>query len=176
MIVSARGIFTVVLMLFALSCGASRNSDAFSQGDTGIQVDRRVNDERIVSILNNSELSDLNDLSGGEEQDLLLKLYAIPVSGSCVPEVHMTCAYEYYLAVSERDEQPRQSVFHLGTVGEIVQVEWKEKAGTDRAYIGLEIANFPKRVLERNPKLEKVTQEYLLEVRAQELKVKDRKF
>ena len=107
----------------------------------------------------------------GATQALLLKLYRIPVSGSCVPEMHMTCAYDYFLAVSEYDEQPSQSVFHLGTVGEIVHIEWMKEAAPNQAFVGLEIANYPRLALERNPELEREAQKYVLEVGVKELKL-----
>lgn len=168
---SIRSVFVAVLLLSgALGCSA-RQGDAPSQGSSAIQINQRISDTRIVKILNNAEVIDLNKLNGGDAQDLLLRLYEIPVSGSCVPETHLTCAHEYYLAVSEYDEQPNQSLFHLGTVGEITGIEWMKATESGKAEIVLQVASYPELAFERHPGLRKATKEYRLEIHVAELRV-----
>ncbi len=154
-------------LLFALGaagCGAARAWPDPPVGNLALELGRRVSDSELVHILNDATVAELNYLEGGEEQDLSLRLYRLPVSGSCVPETHVTCAFDYYLAVSEFDEQPRQSVFHLGVVGEIVDIAWQALSEPDRATLQLKVLNYPADVLERNQKLQRTARAYSLKI------------
>ncbi len=159
--------YQVVVLLAALGCqtsGLSRHPDL---GSTLIQVTKGIPQAEVARVMVSAGVTDLNEIEGGESGDLVVKLFAVPVSGSCVPESHTTCAFDYYLAVSEYDEDPRQSVFHLGVVGEVSEVTWMKSVRPDAASIRLRVANYPRAALDANPSLDESVQEYRLDIRVE---------
>ncbi len=150
---------------------AGYNACAFDAG-LSVQVDERMRDEKIVSILNKAKMTELNKLSPDIKKTLILKLYKIPFSGSCVPETHMTCGYEYYLAVSEYDEMPDQAVWYFGKVGEITAIEWLKQDEVDKALIKFKVRNYPALALERNPDLPKKEKTVTLDVSVNAVRIK----
>lgn len=150
---------------------AGNNACAFDSG-LSVNVDERMRDENIVFILNNAEMTELNKLSPDIEKTLILKLYRIPFSGSCVPETHMTCGYDYYLAVSEYDEMPDQAVWHFGKVGEITAIEWLKQDENDKALIKFKVRNYPELAFQRNPDLPKKEKTVTLDVSVNAVRIK----
>ncbi len=128
-----------------------------SQGQTPPQLgSTRIEDDRLVEILNNATVHELNALPaprGSGKGQLLLRLYALPRSGSCVPQSHQVCSYHYYLAVSEYDEMPRQTVYDLGEVGEIVDPRWLPDDRLGAAWLQLSVSNYPAHAFRSNPGL-----------------------
>lgn len=144
-------------------------------GNIRINSDQKVSDQLIVRILNNSEVADLNKLDKNSSDNLALKLYRVPVSGDCVAETHTICAYDYYLAVSEYDEQPRQSVFYLGAVGEISKINWHKNDKVDQATLSIRVTNYPIAVFKQNPDLNIVSKDYLLHINTLVIHIEDSK-
>ncbi|HVO65173.1 MAG TPA: hypothetical protein VMT12_01730 [Syntrophales bacterium] len=126
----------------------------------------------VVEILNNSERREPDIPSNhqwpkGKHRVMtpyLVKLYSIPVEGSCIPETHMICSHKYYLAVSDYGEAPLQGVFYLGTVGEITQFKWVNTARTD-GIIDVKALNYPEYAFKMNPKLSKISKHYRIEIK-----------
>ena len=85
----------------------------------------KVKNPTLVKILNSAKLQELNALPSAKRwgRQLGIRLYSKEISGSCIPETHMICSHQYYLAVSKYDEAPEQAVYDLGTVGEIIEVQ-----------------------------------------------------
>ncbi len=156
----------VLSVFFMGNCACAQNTVL------SVSENKRIRDEKIVFILNNAEMSDLNKLNPEIEKTILLKLYKIPYSGSCVPETHMTCGYEYYLAVSEYDEMPQQAVYYLGKVGEISEIEWLKQDENDKALIKFVVCSYPQLALERNRQLPKKEKTSTLEVGVNAIKIR----
>ena len=168
--------FPFLLLISVLTVCLSQTACAdTSFGNTRINSDQKVSDQLIVKILNNAEVTDLNKLDKNNSASLALKLYRIPVSGDCVAETHTTCAYDYYLAVSEFDEQPLQSVFHLGAVGGINKINWHKKDEVDQATLSIRVSNYPIAVFKQNPELETVTKDYVMHINTTGIRLNDAK-
>lgn len=137
-----------------------------------IDVDERMGNQKLVFILNNAQITELNKLNPGIQKTLSLKIYKIPYSGSCVPETHLTCGYDYYLAVSEFDEMPNQAVWHLGKVGEITDFQWLKPDENDKALLKFKVLNYSQLALERNKNLLKKEKTLTLSIRVDALRIR----
>jgi hypothetical protein len=125
---------------------------------------KRVTDSTLVEVLNWGEKRDLNKLPGGDHTDLALRLYSVGHSGSCVEETEWVCSYHYVLAVSEHGEQPSQSAFDLGELGEIGAIRWSSPSGAPHVLLELKVRNYPLHALKRNSKLKPQSRTYRLAV------------
>ncbi|OGQ89294.1 MAG: hypothetical protein A2289_02050 [Deltaproteobacteria bacterium RIFOXYA12_FULL_58_15] len=164
-------LFAVMGLLSVAGCHPQMRSPVIALGSTDLQVVKGIADSAVAKTLCNSVVVDLNGLAGGDSSNLAMKLYGVPISGTCVPETQVPCAYDYYLAVSEYDEQPRQSVFHLGVVGEIPVLTWISVSEPDRATLRMTVTNFPQAALDSNPSLRPIVREYLLHIQVQDIAV-----
>lgn len=158
-----------ILLIPAIVACKSQSTDV-ALGNTSIDSIQKETSPLLVKILNNSEVIDVNDNS---PHNLVLKLYKIPVSGDCIAETHAICAYDYYLAVSEYDEQPRQSVFHLGVLGEINQIRWIIDDNLDQATLSIRVTNYPITTLELDSRLKPGSKDYLLHIGTQAIRIED---
>jgi hypothetical protein len=133
----------------------------------------KVKNPTLVKILNSAKLQELNALPSAKRwgRQLGIRLYSIGISGSCIPETHMICSHQYYLAVSEYDEAPEQAVYDLGTVGEIIEVQWLQDRRVDRARINIVVSNYPLHAYMRNSRLVPKTVTYALDVGVNSLKI-----
>ncbi len=104
---------------------------------------KKINDKILVKILNESKMQFLNDLDPKVEKTLSLRLFPVPNSGACVRETEAVCSFDYYLAVSEFDEHPAQSVFFLGQMGELTEFRWAEGAKSDQAKVSWTQLKYP---------------------------------
>lgn len=142
-------------------------------GNIRISNDQKISNPTVINILNNSEVVNINKNKISDSYNLVLKLYKIPISGDCVAETHAICAYDYYLAVSEYDEQPRQTVYHLGVVGEISKIDWRESTNEDEETLQIRITNYPVTVIKQSPKLDIKSKDYLLRISTELIEVVD---
>ena len=136
-------------------------------GRTELALDEAVTSSELIRVLNNTRaIVELVELPAGERQGVLARLYSVPVPGECVPGTHATCAFDYYLAVSEYDEQPRQAVFHLGVAGEITDLAWVSPPSPEAnaATLGFKVASYPASAVSANPNLEKRADRYQIRI------------
>ena len=68
----------------------------------------RLTSHDLVEVLNYGVVRELNSKAHKREEQLRLRLYAIPREGSCVGGSHYVCSYSYYLAVSSSSAQTRR--------------------------------------------------------------------
>lgn len=155
-----------------------------------------IENELLVEILNNSQKKELAPPLP-KRSNFFLRLYSIGEFGTCAPEVEkeVTCSIRYYLAVSDGSLGVPGTVYDLGEVGEITQVEWLEdsKSNVEKVNEGnasdviqfvensgrridrlkLEISNYPAHAFELNPKLIRKSKIVELEISLNSLKIKE---
>ena len=92
------------------------------------------------------------------------KIYKIAKQGSCVPETHFICGFQYLLSTYTLDEYPEVRVYDLGTLGEIL--EWKKTTGSSPKYEEIKVStqNYPRPVLKRNKKRKKLTDKFWIKI------------
>lgn len=158
---------TAVLLL-ALSCGLLAGPAA-AQEPAPLRA-TPVTDSLLVRILNDGVVQEI-ERPRGPPTYLHPRLYRVREEGGCVEDTHMVCGYWYYLAVSEDGEAPRQAVFDLGWIGEVVGAELLAGRGPDRPRLRLTLANYPSHVFryQRNLVLREAV--YLVDLGVDELKI-----
>lgn len=130
---------------------------------------QKINDKVLVRLLNSGQCEDLNQLDKNIEKSVHLRLCAVGNSGDCVRETEGTCSYDYFLAVSEYDEEPEQAVFALGTLGEISEIHWRATTAPDTAVIDLTALRFPAEAIKMNKKLAQSKSAFEINVSARKL-------
>jgi hypothetical protein len=137
---------------------------------TAIQTSR-INHSALIQILNYGEVRELNSSPPKPDQELRLRLYAVPQEGNCVPDATVVCSHHYYLAVSAYLNGLGEAVYDLGEMGEIGGVEWLPTKRTLTASVKLHVTNYPEHVITANKSLVKAQRQYELEVSLDRLSV-----
>ena len=133
-------------------------------GQQGAIRVERVDEPGFVRLLNSATMQELNELQPRVAKTLSLRLFSVAVQGACVEHTHWVCEHDYFLAVSEHDEYPAQSVYSLGRLGEIVGVEWLPGALPDRALLQVVVSNYALSALKEQATLQREDRRYRLEV------------
>ncbi len=129
-------------------------------------------DKSIVKLLAVGQVEALNQLQPEIEKTLELRLYRVPKSGDCVPETKMVCSYDYYLAVSEYDEDPKQAVFNPGTYGSIAQVMWLPTKTADSAKLEVSFSELPPEAAQRLKNARRKTYKEVWEINSKNMLIK----
>jgi len=127
--------------------------------------------EPLVEILNYGRVRELNS-ANDRDQELRLRLYEVPREGDCVPDTHVVCSHHYYLAVSTFEEGLGESVFDLGEVGEIAEIQWLKPGKPGAARLKIRVVNYPEEYFKSNAALVKKQQSYELEITVENLVAK----
>lgn len=127
--------------------------------------------EPLVEILNYGRVRDLNS-ENDRDQELRLRLYEVPREGDCVPDTHVVCSHHYYLAVSAFEEGLGESVFDLGEVGAIAEIQWLKPHKPLTAHLKIRVVNYPEEYFKSNAALIKKEQSYELEITLENLVAK----
>lgn len=121
--------FTTVLALSIFSSLCAENTDLALE---------QKNDEVLVSLLNNSNSTNVSVKNAGITQ---LKLYSMDGFGSCPYPLSEKvegrgCSTQYYVALSIGELGPSQYVFFLGDIGEIsdLKAESREPKGVELSF------------------------------------------
>lgn len=129
-------------------------------------------DKSMVQLLAVGEVENLNLLQPEVEKKLGLRLYRVPKSGDCVPETRLICSYEYYLAVTEYDEEPKQAVFNVGTYGSIPKITWLPTKSVDSARLDVTFMDLPSEAAKRLKRLKQKTFREIWEIDSTSLRIK----
>ena len=78
-----RTITCSVSFLFAMTFQTLVACAEVPVGNVTLQGDREISDRLTVRVLNNASVIDLNAADKGNVHSLAIKLYAIPIAGSC---------------------------------------------------------------------------------------------
>ena len=103
----------------------------------------RIKSPRLVEILNYGFVRELSSDPPKPEQELRLRLYAVPKEGNCLLDTHVVCSHHYYLAVSSFEEGAGEAVYDLGEVGEISNIQWLKANKPWEARLRLTVTNYP---------------------------------
>ena len=114
----------------------------------------------ILDIVNRAETQELNKLPGGSEANVKIRLLSIAEEGDCVPGTHYVCSNKYYLGIIEYGQVSAQSVFYLGKVGEIKNIQWIKTKGIEGAVLEMTVLNYSGYVFSKNTKYKKVEKRY----------------
>ena len=107
----------------------------------------------------------LHPTQPGVEENLILRLYALPVFGeSCFVETSGVCRNRYLLSVSSFDEQPEFGVFALPFSGQVTAVSWQGDAVVDHATLVFTVDRYTRAATANNPGLENSQQVIRLRV------------
>src|SRR5262245_38300720 len=168
----------LLTFLLTLILGATIQSQ---QGNRTITTERvtlkntRLTAPRLVEILNHGIVQELNKLTGGERQELTLRLWQIPKEGDCMPDTHYVCSYHYYLAAAPHEEGFEGAVYDLGELGEISDIQWQQSDVSDTVQLSMRVTNYPREYLRDNKKLVIREKRYLLFVTTEKLTIKSLK-
>jgi hypothetical protein len=127
--------------------------------------------EPLVEILNYGRVRDLNS-ENDRDQELRLRLYEVSREGDCVPDTHVVCSHHYYLAVSTFEEGLGESVFDLGEVGAIAEIQWLKPGKPLTARLKIRVVSYPEEYLKSNASLIRKEQSYELEITLEKLVAK----
>jgi hypothetical protein len=132
----------------------------------------RIGDSELAPVLVDGEEIKLPPY-GKEPVPVFVRLWRVPVEGTCVEETEAICSHRYYLAVSDYGEgQAPFAVYDLGVVGEIVGIRWLPRAARDAARLHLVAVNWPAAAMKRQHSLARRTQAYDLVVSTDSLSIK----
>jgi hypothetical protein len=112
----------------------------------------------------------LDSLAGGTDQWVQVRLYDIPVDGTCLPEEHATCGFYYLLGVTSA--AGGIGAFRLGWLGEITSIQWLPR--TDDISSGrlrISVTNYPSWVFKSEPTIKRVSKQFELKVAAETIVV-----
>jgi hypothetical protein len=99
------------------------------------------------------------------DENLILRLYAIPVFGeSCFEETAGVCRKRYLLSVSSYDEQPEFGVFALPFSGQVTSVRWLADAAIDHAQLVFTVDRYTPEAVANRPALDNTRQNFRLRV------------
>ena len=167
-IVQAVALTIGLLLTYARPLAAQ--STRGSGGSVAIKS-KPVRVEPLVEILNYGRVRELNS-ENDRDQELRLRLYEVPREGDCVPDTHVVCSHHYYLAVSTFEEGLGESVFDLGEVGEIAEIQWLKSGKPGAARLKIRVVNFPEEYFKSNATLTRNEQSYELEITVEKLVAK----
>jgi hypothetical protein len=119
---------------------------------------QKITDKRLIKILNYPEHEDLNLKNKEIEKNIHLILHKIP--RDCASETNEVCFSDFYLAVSEYDEQPAQTVYLIEKIGELNDIEWKTGAKSDQGNLKWTIRKYSTHDISENPKLKQEVTQY----------------
>lgn len=131
---------------------------------------KHIKNKTLVKILNSGDMINLNEIDKKIKKTLSLKLYSVGIVKS-IYETEMIFSHEYYLAVSEWDEWPEQTVYYLGEFGKIINIKWLEENEIDKAKLKLTIVNYPSWVLQADQKLKKEEKNIIISITVKSLKI-----
>lgn len=177
---------TILFLLFAVSLYVLgqkhervKESPATAQSKGTVSFEKgtlitalRIRSQPLVEILNYAHVRDLKPELGSRQQDLRLRLYAIPKEGDCMPDSHYVCSHHYYLAVRPYEEGLGEAVYDLGEVGEISQIQWLNPDSEMKARLRITVTNFPKEYFTSNKTLIKREKSYELEISVDKLSIR----
>lgn len=107
---------------------------------------KKIDESLLVRILNNSERNYKEQLKFHA-----IRIYSIPSKKGCKPKTPGYCVYEYYLAISEYDESPDQTIYFLGYLGEFTKLTYiptqRSLHERENSIIELEFKNYSDRIL-----------------------------
>src|SRR5262249_250428 len=132
----------------------------------------RINSPRLVDILNYGYVQELNSDPPKPEQELRLRLYAVPKEGNCLPDTHVICSHHYYLALSSFEEGMGEAVYDLGAVGEISNIQWLKTNEQLATRLRLTVTNYPVEYLKTMKTLIERQKNYELDISIDELLVR----
>lgn len=155
-------------MLLAISLPAAAATQAEREGGMELSA-QPVADSLLVWILNSAAQVPID--SANASAYLYPRLYGIPIEGACVEDTHMVCTHRYFLAVGEYDLLPRQAVFDLGEVGQIVRARVMIDRGPRHPQLKLTVQNYPAHAFQYNPKLVRETRTYSVELDLETLRI-----
>ena len=146
-----------------------------NQAQSGLDLkNNAVKNDLLVEILNDSEMKELKPPTPAASS-FFVRLYSIKGFGekNCAPEVEteVACVTRYYLAISDGSLGVPGAVYDLGEVGEISEIKFWESPDSKFARLFVEITNYPRHAFELNPKLEKKTKNFVLDVNLNTLKI-----
>ena len=118
----------------------------------------RVRDTLLTRILIQGEEVPIAD-SVMKKYTLYMRLWRVGHAGGC-QESETYCSYSYYLAVADVGEDEPMTVYSLGEVGEIVNLDWLPAARMGAATLRITAINWPKSVLETEKKLKRRSRAY----------------
>lgn len=107
----------------------------------------------------------LHPAGSNVDENLILRLYAVPVFGeSCFEETAGVCRKRYLLSVSSYDEQPEFGVFALPFSGHVTSVRWLADAAIDHAQLVFTVDRYTPEAMANHPALDNSRQEVRLRV------------
>jgi hypothetical protein len=135
--------------------------------------DNGIKNSEFVKILALSKMVELNKLDKDIDKDLLVRVFEVPVleENDCFPESHGVCTHDYYVSVSQFDEQPEYNVFKIGTFGQIIKFRWKKTDTPDTAEIEILTTQYSLDAQKYNDKLSNAENRFLLKINANGLKI-----
>ena len=161
-----RTLISALVLAIAVPGAAAGQADSTGRMEISTTL---VTDSLLVWILNSASIVPIDsaDASGY----LYPRLYGISIEGSCVEDTHMVCSHRYFLAVGEYDLMPRQAVFDLGEVGEIVRARVMVDRGPMHPQLKLTVQNYPAHAFQYNPGLVRETRAYSVELDLEKLRI-----
>jgi hypothetical protein len=159
-----------IALLLTYSRPLAAQSTRGSGGSLAIKS-KPVRVEPLVEILNYGRVRELNS-ENARDQELRLRLYEVPREGDCVPDTHVVCSHHYYLAVSTFEEGLGESVFDLGEVGAIAEIQWLKSGKPGAAHLKIRVVNYPEEYFKSNAALIKKERSYELEITVENLVAK----
>src|SRR5262249_5194609 len=127
--------------------------------------------EPLVEILNYGRGGELH-LENDRDQGMWLRLYEGPREGGLGSHTHLVCSHHYYLAVSTFEEGLGESVFDLGEVGAIAEIQWLKPGKPLIARLKIRVVSYPEEYLKSNASLIRKEQSYELEITLEKLVAK----
>lgn len=70
--------------------------------------------------------------------------------GLRVPDTHVVCSHDYYLAVSTFEEGLGETVFALGEIGATAEIQWLKPAKPLTARLKIRVVSYPEEYLKSN--------------------------
>ena len=138
-------------------------------------VIEKIDNKEFVEFLIFGEQHDLNKLQPDIEKKLWVKLYKLPNTeiNECFPGSHGVCNYKYYIATSQLDDSPIIMAYALGSLGEIIAINWELTQGVDEAIINIKSNRYSKEALSYNKNLKNVVTNYKIIITPATLIIED---
>lgn len=117
-----------------------------------------VEEQTLLKNLAYGQLIELNQYSPGQQQGLMLRLFATPARDeTCGLETGATCKNNHLITVATFDELPEVQVHTLQAKGEFVKADWvvskTPESTVDQAELVLTFRDYHRFATRANPKL-----------------------
>jgi len=165
--------FFLAGLFLGLTCIASPQTRI--QPDHTSLKSERVTIPQLVEILNYGSSREISHDPPLPEEELRLRLHAVPKEGNCVSDTHSVCSHRYYLAVSAFEDGLPAVVYDLGEVGEMSNIQWLKSERPQTVRLRVLVTNYPVEYFKLNSKLLRKEQAYELEVSLTRLTIKPSK-